>query len=71
MNRNQPIFSIRNAIAERTAMQTYAERYDYWREREHGHRLAEEHFLAEGAGRYAEWILRAYKAELNDPEPVS
>lgn len=71
VNRNQPVHALRDAIAERTAMQTLAERYDYWREREQAHRLAEELYLAEGASRYAEWLLRAYKAELNDPEPTT
>jgi hypothetical protein len=69
VNRNEPVHGLPNAIAERTAMQTYAERYDYWRNREQTHRLASEPYLAEGAARYAEWILRAYKAELNDPMP--
>jgi hypothetical protein len=71
VNRNQPVHTMRDAVAERSAMQALAERYDYWREREQGHRLASELYLAEGAARYAEWILRAYKAELNDPEPAS
>lgn len=69
MIRNQPVHAIRDAIAARQAIRWYALRHDAFSEHEHVHQLAEEIAAAEDCHNVALLLLRAYRAEIDDPEP--
>lgn len=51
------------------ALRTYAAAYDRFAETEQMHVLLGNYAEAEGAHAYALWAVRAYKAEMDDPEP--
>ena len=70
MTPNQPIHTIRNAIAGRQSIRWYATRHDVFSEAEQMERLAGDDATAEMSHDIALLILRAYKAECDDPEPV-
>ena len=70
MNSNQPVHAIRDAIAGRQSIRWYALRHDAFSEAEQMERLAGEDNAAEMAHDIALMLLRAYKAECDDPEPA-
>jgi hypothetical protein len=49
--------------AREACLDLYAERYEWFALREQEARGAGNHAIAEGAHRYALWVLRAYEAE--------
>ena len=59
---------IRQAQARRSALYTYARAHDKFSELEQRH-AARNPVEAAGAHEYALRLLRAYKAEIDDPEP--
>jgi len=64
-----PIEIMRDAAARREALNALAQAHDHFSEEEQV-ALAEGRVVeAEGAHQYALMLLRAYRAELDDPEP--
>lgn len=59
---------IRMAQAHRSALYTYARAHDKFAELEQRH-TGQNPVEAEGAHQYALRCLRAYRAEIDDPEP--
>lgn len=60
---------IREAAALRGALYTYAAAYDMFAELAQRYMAEEREIEAAGALDYAQRCLRAYRAELDDPEP--
>lgn len=75
MNVDRPVHTIRELIRDTTARDTairqYALRHDEISEAEQMFALVEEHWRAAEYHDYALILLRAYRAEWNDPEPMS
>jgi hypothetical protein len=55
--------------ARRNVLTALAIAHDRFVDTERMHRSREEHATAEGAHRVSIWLLRAYAAERDDPEP--
>jgi hypothetical protein len=55
--------------ARRNVLRILAERQDHFATEEQLLRGKGEDTAAEGAHKYALWVLRAYRAELDDPAP--
>jgi hypothetical protein len=69
VSRNEPVHILRDAMTRSQAIRTYALAHDHWAEEEQT-RIAEgKEVEAEGAHQFALMTLRAYRAEIDDPEP--
>jgi len=65
----QPVHILRDAITRSNAIRFYATAYDHFAQEEQVC-IAEGRMVeAEGAHHFALMLLRAYKAEIDDPEP--
>lgn len=64
-----PADLIRDMNARSAAVRTYARAFDEWAQEQQS--LVGEGKVTEaaGAGAYASWALRAYRSEIDDPEP--
>lgn len=60
----------RSQIASKAALRQYAHAHDHWSEEEQLLTAQGEPILAEGAHQHALMCLRAYRAELDDPQPA-
>lgn len=58
------------AEARQAVLRRLAERQDYFATEEQLLRAKGEVTAAEGAHKYALWVLRAYRVELDDPAPI-
>ncbi len=67
---NQPVHVLRDAIVRSNALRFYATAWDHWTTEEQVKRAEGNPIEAEGAHEFAMRIVRAYRAELDDPEPV-
>jgi hypothetical protein len=63
-----PTEYIRDLKAKRACLAQLADAHDRFSEIEQMAHVHGETVEAEGAHRYALWVLRAYRAELDDPE---
>jgi hypothetical protein len=68
MNHNEPIHTIRKVTAKSAALETYALSHDRFSEAEQMYVAEGQIAMAAGAHTYALIALRAYRAELDDPE---
>ena len=69
MSRNHPVHILRDAMTRSNAIRTYALAHDHWAEEEQIRRVEGKDAEAEGAHQFALMTLRAYRAEIDDPEP--
>jgi hypothetical protein len=69
VSRNQPVHILRDAITRSNAIRAYALAHDHFAEEEQIRRAEGKEVEAEGAHQFALMTLRAYRAEIDDPEP--
>lgn len=69
MRCNQPVHILRDAMTRSQAIRTYALAHDHWSEEEQTLTAEGQTVKAEGAHQFALMVLRAYRAEIDDPEP--
>jgi hypothetical protein len=66
---NQPVHILRDAIVRSNALRFYATAWDHWSTEEQLKRAEGQVVEAEGAHQFALMLIRAYRNELDDPEP--
>jgi hypothetical protein len=69
MDLNRPVDTIRKLTARSAALETYALAHDRFSEAEQIYVSEGQMVMASGAHQYALIALRAYRAEIDDPEP--
>jgi hypothetical protein len=68
MNRNEPVHALRSETAKQAVLRALAEAHDRFSEAEQMYVASGALAMAEGAHTFALIALRAYRAELDDPE---
>jgi hypothetical protein len=68
VNRNEPVHALRNETAKQAVLRVLATAHDRFSEAEQMYVASGQLAMAEGAHTFALIALRAYRAELDDPE---
>jgi hypothetical protein len=66
---DQPVHILRDAITRANAIRFYATAYDHFAQEEQVCVAEGRMVEAEGAHQFCRMLIRAYKAEIDDPEP--